>query len=206
MRRKAGDSVSLFNGQDGEWSAEISLAGKARVELRITEMLQLQEKEPDIWLIFAPIKMGRIDFLVEKATELGAAKLLPVFTSRTIVSRVNIDRLKAHAIEAAEQSERLSVPEITEPMKLEKLLAGWDKNRKIILCDESGTAKKFSNAVSEHDKSAILIGPEGGFTPEEFKMLYNCPFVIPTSLGPRILRADTAALAALALWQELRVL
>jgi 16S rRNA (uracil1498-N3)-methyltransferase len=207
MRLAEGDAVALFNGGDGEFGARIEDFAKRAARLRVEEQLRPQTTEPDLWLVFAPIKRARIDYLVEKATELGASALVPVITRHTHVERLNRDRLRAHAIEAAEQSERLTVPRIEEPRALDDLLAGWDASRRIMLCDESGTARPAVVALqglSNHPAWAVLIGPEGGFAETELDALRKLPFVSPVSLGPRILRADTAALAGLAVLQALR--
>jgi 16S rRNA (uracil1498-N3)-methyltransferase len=163
-----------------------------------------QAQTPDIWLAFAPVKKTPADYLVQKATELGASVLQPVFTRRTIVSRINPERMLANAIEAAEQSGRLTVPEIREAVSFDKLLAAWPRERRLLFCDEGGDAKAMTQAARESrgGPTAILTGPEGGFDPEERAALRALPFVTPVTLGPRILRADTAALAALAIWQS----
>ncbi|HET7085048.1 MAG TPA: 16S rRNA (uracil(1498)-N(3))-methyltransferase [Rhizomicrobium sp.] len=203
LRAQAGNRVLLFNGRDGEWLAEIAQAGKRGVSATCMKQTGPQAQTPDIWLAFAPVKKTPSDYLVQKATELGAAMLLPVFTRRTIVSRVNEDRMAANAVEAAEQSGRLSVPEIRESVPLEKLLAAWPKERRLFFCDEGGDAKPLANvARGVAGPAAILTGPEGGFDPAERTMLRALPFVTPVTLGPRILRADTAAVAALAIWQS----
>ena len=210
MRLGEGDAVVLFNGGDGEFRAGIGSFGKRAAHLIVEERLRAQAAEPDIWLVFAPIKRARIDYLVEKATELGASALVPVMTRHTHVERLNLDRLRAHAIEAAEQSERLTVPIIEEPRALDDVIAGWDVSRQIMLCDESGTAPPAAAALAGQSAVswAVLIGPEGGFAETELDALRKLPFVSAVSLGPRILRADTAALAGLALllalWGEAR--
>jgi len=201
MRARPGQRVSLFNGRDGEWLAEISAAGKRGVTLTGLKQTEKQAGVPDLWLVFAPVKKTPADYLTQKATELGVAKLQPVFTRRTIVTRVNQERLLANAVEAAEQSGRLSVPETGEAAPLEKILAAWPKERRIYFCDEGGDAKPLAE-VAGPPPAAILTGPEGGFDPAERQMLRALPFVTPVTLGPRILRADTAALAALAIWQS----
>jgi len=201
MRARAGDLVSLFNGRDGEWLAEIAAVSKKTVALSCRSRIAAQAAVPDVWLLFAPVKKTPADYLAQKATELGAAKLQPVFTRRTIVTRVNQERLAANAIEAAEQSGRLSVPEIGDAMTLEKALANWPEERTLYFCDEGGDAKPLQT-VAKPAPCAILTGPEGGFDPAERAMLRALPFVVPVTLGPRILRADTAALAALAIWQS----
>jgi 16S rRNA (uracil1498-N3)-methyltransferase len=203
LRANAGNLVLLFNGRDGEWLAEIAQAGKRGVTAKCLTRTQPQSEVPDIWLAFAPVKKTPSDYLVQKATELGASVLLPVFTRRTIVSRINEERMAANAIEAAEQSARLSVPEIREGTSLEKLLSAWPKERRMFFCDEGGDAKPLAEAAREvSGPAAILTGPEGGFDPAEREMLRALPFVTPVTLGPRILRADTAALAAIAIWQS----
>ena len=201
MRAKAGDRVGLFNGRDGEWVAEIEAITKRGVTLVCRKQVRAQTGLPDLWLVFAPVKKTPSDYLAQKATELGVVKLQPVFTRRTIVTRVNEERLAANAVEAAEQSDRLSVPEIAAPLTLEKLLAAWPKERRIYFCDEGGDAGPLARAA-QSGPSAILTGPEGGFDPAERALLRAQPFVVPVTLGPRILRADTAALAALAVWQS----
>lgn len=198
LRLGPGDKVKLFDDRSGEWLARIAEAGKKRVRLMVEERLREREQVPDLWLLFAPIKRGRIDWLVEKATELGVARLVPVVTRRTIVGRLNLDRLRAHAVEAAEQCERTALPELAEPRKLEAILRDWPADRILHFADEAGGAPLASAAAPA--PAAILIGPEGGFTEEERASLRALPRARPVSLGPRILRADTAALAAISLW------
>jgi 16S rRNA (uracil1498-N3)-methyltransferase len=196
--------VALFNGRDGEWLAQISQAGKRGVSASCLKQTESQTQTPDIWLAFAPVKKTPSDYLVQKATELGASVLLPVFTRRTIVSRVNQERMLANAVEAAQQSGRLSVPEVREGVTFDTLLASWPKDRRLLFCDEGGDGKAMTQAARESrgGPTAILTGPEGGFDPAEREALRALPFVTPVTLGPRILRADTAALAALAIWQS----
>lgn len=203
LRAKAGDHVLLFNGRDGEWQAEITQAAKRGVTATCRAQTARQQCVPDIWLAFAPVKKTPSDYLVQKAAELGVAVLQPVFTRRTIVGRINPERMAANAIEAAEQSGRLTVPEVRDGVPLEKLLASWPPERRLLFCDEGGDAKAMTQAARESrgGPCAILTGPEGGFDPDERALLRSQPFVMPVTLGPRILRADTAALAALALWQ-----
>jgi 16S rRNA (uracil1498-N3)-methyltransferase len=198
MRLGAGDRVKLFDDRTGEWLAEIVDAGRKRVSLIIGEQLRGREAVPDLWLLFAPIKRGRIDWLVEKATEMGVARLLPVITHRTIVDRINRDRLFAHAVEAAEQCERTALPELGEPAKLTHLLRDWPEARILYFADEEGGEPLA--ALAAPGPAAILIGPEGGFTDEERDAIRALPQARRVSLGPRILRADTAALAAISLW------
>ena len=206
LRAKAGDRVLLFNGRDGEWQAELATAGKRGVTLALRATTVPQAGGPDLWLVFAPVKKTPSDYLAQKATELGVSKLQPVFTRRTIVTRLNEERLRANAVEAAEQSGRLTVPDIGAVLTLEKLLASWPHERLLFFCDEGGDALSLADAARKVDAgpAAILTGPEGGFDPAERVMLRALPFVTPVSLGPRILRADTAALAALAIWQSVR--
>jgi 16S rRNA (uracil1498-N3)-methyltransferase len=200
MRAKAGDRLSLFNGRDGEWAARIAAVAKRGVTLELDRQIGPQTETPDIWLVLAPVKKTPLDYVTQKAAELGVRRIQPVITHRTIVARVNTDRMRANAIEAAEQSGRVTVPDIGEPIALDRLVDGWDASRALLFCDEGGEAKPL--AAVRAPKAAILTGPEGGFDPGERAMLRAQPFVIPVALGPRILRADTAALAALAIWQS----
>ena len=200
LRAKTGNLVSLFNGRDGEWLAQI-MAGKRSVTAQCVRRTRAQAGVPDVWLAFAPVKKTPADYLVQKAAELGVAALLPVFTRRTIVTRVNLERMVANAVEAAEQSERLTVPDVREPVDFDKLLAAWPKDRRLYFCDEGGDAKPLAQ-VAQPGPAGIITGPEGGFDPAERAALRAMPFVTPVTLGPRILRADTAALAALAVWQS----
>lgn len=198
MRLRAGDAVRLFNGRDGEWAANVVGEGKKTLRLHVTEQTAPLMPVPDLWLLFAPIKAGRIEFLVEKATELGARTLQPVRTARTIVNRVNEARLLAHAIEAAEQSGRTDVPSLLPYLPLHTVLEGWDSSRILVYGDESGAGSSAADVFSElKTPLTLLTGPEGGFTPQEFEHLRSLPFTRPVSLGSRILRADTAALALL---------
>ncbi len=204
LRVKSGNRVLLFNGRDGEWLAEIGQASKRGVTATCLSQTRPQVGEPDIWLAFAPIKKTPADYLVQKATELGVSRLQPVFTRRTIVTRVNLERMAANAAEAAEQSERLTVPQIREAVDLDKLLASWPKERRLYFCDEGGDARPLAEvARGASGPAAILTGPEGGFDPGERELLRARSFVVPVTLGPRILRADTAALAALSVWQAM---
>ena len=210
MRLKLGAEVHLFNGRDGEWRARIDTLGRGRCTLALQDQTRAQRAEPDLWLLFAPLKKARTDYLAEKATEIGASRLWPVFTQRTQAERVNLERLRANAIEAAEQSERLSVPELHAPAKLMDVLAAWPADRHLLFCDESGGGPPIAEALaapglrqSGPQHWAALIGPEGGFARDELDALRKLPFVIPAGLGPRILRADTAALAALVAIQAL---
>jgi len=206
MRAKVGDRVSLFNGRDGEWLARIAETSKRGCLLECERLTAPQAEVPDLWLVFAPIKKTPADYLTQKATELGVRALQPVITRRTIVTRVNTERMHANAVEAAEQSGRLSVPEIREPLAFDKLLAAWPAERRILFCDEAGAALPIEKGLRDAPDGpwAIVTGPEGGFDPAERAALRALPFVTPVSLGGRILRADTAALAALSVWQALR--
>jgi 16S rRNA (uracil1498-N3)-methyltransferase len=198
LRLQEGAQVKLFDDRTGEWLAEMMEAGKRRVSLRVIRRLRQREPVPDLWLLFAPIKKGRIDWLAEKATELGVARLVPVLTRRTIVDRVNCGRLMAHMIEAAEQCERTALPQLDEPQKLTQLLENWPSERSLLFADERGGEPMA--AVLAPAPAAILIGPEGGFAPEEREAIRALPRARPVSLGPRILRAETAAVAGISLW------
>jgi 16S rRNA (uracil1498-N3)-methyltransferase len=198
LRLGPGARVKLFDDISGEWLAELVEVGRKRVTLNILDRLHGREAVPDLWLLFAPIKRGRIDWLVEKATELGIARLVPVVTERTIVERIKPERLFAHIVEAAEQCGRTALPELGETVRLADLLGRWPPERALLFADEQGGAPLA--AVAEPGPAAILIGPEGGFTPAERERIRAVPAARPVSLGPRILRADTAAAAAIALW------
>jgi 16S rRNA (uracil1498-N3)-methyltransferase len=207
MRLEAGAGLSLFNGSDGEWRGRVDGLGKGWASVALEAQTRTQALEPDLWLLFAPIKRARIDFVAQKSTELGVSALVPVFTRRTAVERVNTERLRANAVEAAEQCERLSVPAVMEPEPLEKRLARWPAERHILLCDETG-GEPVGHALAEFKRRspapvpwAVLVGPEGGFEPAELDRMRKLPIVTAVGLGPRALRADTAALAALACWQ-----
>ncbi|MCI4664536.1 MAG: 16S rRNA (uracil(1498)-N(3))-methyltransferase [Neomegalonema sp.] len=206
MRLGEGAVCTVFNGEDGEWRAQIATAHKRAAQLRILEQRRPAAPPPDLWLLFAPIKKARTDFIVEKATELGCRRILPITTRRTQSERVNLERLQAHAIEAAEQCELVFAPDVAPPQRLDDALASWDPARRLFFCDEARDARPMSEAVGAqpHESAAILIGPEGGFTPEEREKLLRQPFVTPATLGPRILRADTAAAAAVSIWQDVQ--
>ena len=201
LRLKAGDAIIVFNGCDGEWRSEIGEAGKRGVTLRVGEQVRPQEDGPDIDYLFAPLKRARLDYMVQKATEMGVARLRPVLTHRTVAERVNIERMRANAIEAAEQCGILRIPEVREPVKLDHVLAGWNVARQLIFCDEASEERcPFTTLAGlQPGPLALLIGPEGGFDDAERALLSSKPLVTRISLGPRILRADTAAVAALAL-------
>jgi 16S rRNA (uracil1498-N3)-methyltransferase len=206
LRLQPGDAIGLFNGRDGEWCARIDAFARREAHLIAERRTRPQQAAPDLWLAFAPIKRQRIDWLVEKATELGVSRMMPVLTRRTVVARINRGRLRGHAIEAAEQTERLDVPAIDDAVTLEKLLRDWPRERRVLLCAEAGAARPLAEVLQESPRGsapamAVMTGPEGGYAPEELDALAALPFVTPVGLGPRILRADTAAVAALACWQ-----
>ena len=202
MRLGPGAAVVLFNGRDGEWRAEVATVGKRGGGLICLAQTRPLQMPPDLWLLFAPIKKARTDFIVEKATEMGVARIVPVQTAHTNSERIRQDRLQAHAVEAAEQCGGTYVPAVTELMALDRVLADWPQDRRILWCDEAllgARAALLRDGV--RGPWAILIGPEGGFSEAERGRLGAMPQVVPASLGPRILRADTAAVAALTLWQ-----
>ena len=201
MRLKEGSQILLFDGRSGEWLAKVDEAGKRSMTLLVAEPTRAQESVPDLWMAFAPIKKGRVDWLVEKAVELGVARLLPVITQRTVVDRLNLDRMRAHIIEAAEQCGRTALAEIDEPVKLTAFLAGRDIARTLYFADESGGADPAQTI--ERAPALILTGPEGGFTPEEAAAIRGAANSHAISLGPRILRAETAALAAVTTYMAL---
>lgn len=198
MRLKAGDAVKLFDDTTGEWLAVVESAGRRDVTLDVRELLVPRETVPDLWLVAAPLKKGRVDWMAEKACELGVARFVPVVTRRTVVDRPNVDRLRAHMIEAAEQCGRTALPEVAEPVKLMALLRDWPADRALYFADEQGGAP--AREAMQPGAAAILIGPEGGFDDEERAAIRATPGAVPISLGPRILRADTAAAAAVAVW------
>jgi len=198
MRRRAGDPLALFNGRDGEWLAHIDSVRRDRAKLAVDRRLREQVPEPDLWLAFALLKRDATDLVVQKATELGVAAIRPVMTAHSNATRVNLARLAAIAIEAAEQSERLTVPELCQPQPLPALLTSWPVGRRLIVAVERTHAPQILPVTGP---SALLVGPEGGFDPVELETLRAHPFVTACSLGPRILRADTACIAGLALLQ-----
>jgi 16S rRNA (uracil1498-N3)-methyltransferase len=213
LRCEPGAHLLLFNGRDGEWQAVLAERGKRRCLALVGAQTRRQRPEPGLGLVFAPVKGDRIDWIVEKATELGASLLQPVRTRRTIVERVNLRRLQANAVEAAEQSERLTIPEVRDLARLDEVLASWPAGRPLLLCDETGGGAPLAEALGRIGREAgpadgfgpagvaFLVGPEGGFAETELDGLRKLPFVKPVGLGPRILRAETAALAALAVAQ-----
>ncbi|GAW36147.1 ribosomal RNA small subunit methyltransferase E [Roseovarius sp. A-2] len=202
MRQGAGDLVLLFNGTGGEWRARVAEAGKRGGTLEVQEQTAPQRDPPDLWLLFAPIKKARTDFIVEKAAEMGAARIIPVQTEFTNSERIRQDRLQAHAVEAAEQCGGTYVPEVTDLQKLDTLLSDWPEDRQLMFCDEALAGAGATLRAAGGGAWAILIGPEGGFSEAERARLSALPYAHPVSLGPRILRADTAAVAALSVWQQ----
>lgn len=204
MRQSDGAEIAVFNGRDGEWLARIEMQGKRKGVLHCVTQSGPQVMPPDIWLLFAPLKKARTDFVVEKATELGVARIQSVLTEYTNSERVRPDRLRAHAIEAAEQCGGTYVPEIEVPLRLGALLENWPQERQLIFCDEASAGQNPAHFPDHAGPTAILIGPEGGFSPAERARLLNMPLTHRMTLGPRILRAETAAVAALTLWQAAR--
>jgi 16S rRNA (uracil1498-N3)-methyltransferase len=200
MRLKPGGQVRVFDDATGEWLAEAADVGKRRIRLAVTDHIGPREAVPNLWLLAAPIKKGRIDWIAEKACELGVARLVPVLTQRTIVDRLNLDRLRAHMIEAAEQCGRTALPALADPIKLEALLRDWPADRQLIFADEEGGVPL--GEIARPGPAAILIGPEGGFTADERAAIRSLPAASAITLGPRILRADTAVAAAISLWMD----
>jgi 16S rRNA (uracil1498-N3)-methyltransferase len=196
MRLREGAAVKLFDDQTGEWLGEITALAKRDLILSVSGQLREREAVPDLWLLAAPIKKARIDLVVEKACELGVARYQPVITRRTIIERLNLDRLRAHMIEAAEQCGRTALPELGEPVKLATLLKSWPAERTLYFADETGGV----TFAPSPGPAAILIGPEGGFDDEERAAIRALPQAVGISLGPRILRAETAAIAAISVW------
>jgi 16S rRNA (uracil1498-N3)-methyltransferase len=208
MRRRPGDAVILFNGRDGAWRAELKTADRKHTELEPVEQIAPQPEHPDLWYLFAPLKTGRLDYMVQKAVEMGVGHIQPVKTQHTQFPKLNTDKLAANIIEAAEQCEVLAVPELHPITPLETLIANWATDhpgRQIIFADESeasGSPREVFEALAGQPL-ALLIGPEGGFSEDERRLLHGSEFVHPVSLGPRILRADTAAVAALGALQSI---
>jgi 16S rRNA (uracil1498-N3)-methyltransferase len=201
LRLKEGGEVLLFDGVSGEWLARVAEAGKKRMILGVVEPTRPQEKVPELTLAFAPVKKGRVDWLVEKAVELGVAHLQPVITRRTIVEKLNLERMRSHIVEAAEQCGRTALATIAEPVKLEAFLKGLDAASALYFADETGGEP--AAAAFQPGPATILVGPEGGFTPEEAALVRASPGARAISLGPRILRAETAALAAITAYMAL---
>ena len=200
MRLKVGDPVKLFDDCSGEWLAVAAGVGRRSLTLDVTSHLREREAVPDLWLVAAPLKKGRVDWLAEKACELGVARLVPAITRRTVVDKPNTERLRAHLIEAAEQCGRTALPQLAEPAKLAAVLAAWPADRALFFADETGGAPAFGAMRERPGPAAILIGPEGGFDAAERDAIRALPQAIGITLGPRILRADTAAAAAVSVW------
>lgn len=201
LRLGEGDEILIFNGRDGEWRARLHEAGKRGADLEAVALVRPQAGGPDLHYLFAPLKRARLDYMVQKATEMGVSRLVPVVTRHTVAERVNAERMAANAIEAAEQCGVLRVPEVAEPVKLAALIGNWNASRALIFCDEGAeqTSPLAVLATLKPGPLAVLVGPEGGFSPEEREMVRALPQATAVSLGPRIMRADTAAVAALAL-------
>lgn len=200
MRLKPGGHLKLFDDLTGEWLGEVTASAKRDCHVRIVEQLRPREDVPDLWLCAAPIKRARIDWVAEKASELGVARVIFVDTRRAVVDKLNLDRLRAHMVEAAEQCERTALPELSDLTPLNRLLADWPAGRKLFFADEEGGAPIGEAVRAARGPAAILIGPEGGFDPAERAAIRALPDAVPVSLGPRILRADTAAIAAISVW------
>ena len=200
MRTKPGDPVKLFDDATGEWLAVAAHVGRRDLVLDVTERLREREAVPDLWLVAAPLKKGRVDWMAEKACELGVARLVPVVTRRTVVDRPNTERLRTHMIEAAEQCGRTALPQVAEMVKLPALLRDWPADRALFFADETGGVPAVEAMRARRGPAAILIGPEGGFDDEERALVRAHPCAVGVGLGPRILRADTAAAAAVSLW------
>ena len=203
LRMAEGAELLVFNGRDGEWLVRVATKSKKAMRLEAVELTRPQPLEPDLVYCFAPLKVGRLDYLVQKAVEMGAGVLQPVITQHTQVAKIGIERLQANVVEAAEQCGILAVPEVREAQKFSALLAGWDKERRLIFCDENSSTNNPLPALQNirEKKLGLLVGPEGGFSDDERRQLRTVPFVTAIPLGPRILRADTAAVAALAVIQ-----
>ncbi len=203
MRRAVGDAVLLFNGRDGEWRASITTLGKGRATVLAQARLRAQTPPADLWLLAPVLKRETLEWMVEKATELGVSRILPVTSERSAVHRTNVARLAGIAAEAAEQCRRLEVPDVAEPAPLAHLLARWEPPRLVLLADESGASPPLASVLADAPRGpwAVLVGPEGGFAPAELDGFRKLPFCRPAGLGPRILRAETAALSALAVLQ-----
>ncbi len=205
LRLGEGDRILAFNGRDGEWLATIESLSRGAGYLACVERVREQSSPPDLWLLFAPLKRERTDWMAEKGAELGCRRILPVITARTNSRRVRADRLQAHAVEAAEQCALLTVPEIAPATALDSVLDAWPEDRQLLFCDERGGGTPIRDALGRFDAGvpwAVLVGPEGGFLEAEAEQISAMPTSVPVSLGPRVLRADTAAVAALALWQS----
>jgi 16S rRNA (uracil1498-N3)-methyltransferase len=205
LRLGSGAPVAAFNAPNGEWMCRLGSAGDRSSVLMVQRQIRRAAPDADLWLLFAPVKRSRLDWLVEKATELGVSALLPVWTRNTQNERINLKRLAVHAVAAAEQSERLSVPELRTPQPLALILAEWPAGRRLFVCDETGAGEPVGRAIERQGAgpTACLTGPEGGFDETELDSMKKLPFVTRVGLGPRVLRADTAALAVLSAFQAI---
>ena len=205
MRKKIDENLLIFNADCGEYLAKIQKIEKKKVSLNILQKLRNREIQNDIWVMFAPVKKTPNEYIIQKATELGASKIFPILSERTITQKLNLNRLNDIAIEASEQCERITIPEIFYPKKLIEVIRDWDDKRKILFCDETIRHQvediSSNNHLLPNSSGAILIGPEGGFSSDEIKYIRQKNFVIPINLGPRILRSDTAVITALTIWQ-----
>jgi len=203
LRLAVGQRIGLFNGRDGEWLCQITAVGKRHVEVEIIKKSRAQDTSKDIWLAFAPIKKARVDYIAQKATELGVSVIWPIFTKFTAMSRINLDRLHANAIEASEQSGRLSVPEIRSSVDFGQFIKDWPSNRTLFCLDETGGGIPILGAFRSEkaELAGILVGPEGGFSNEELDQVDKLSNVCRVGLGKKILRSETAAVAALSCWQ-----
>jgi 16S rRNA (uracil1498-N3)-methyltransferase len=205
LRMSAGDQLRLFNPDDGEWQAEIITAGKRAAILRVNKRLREPYRVPDIWLCFPPVRKHRNMFIIEKGTELGVRAFQPILTNRTQHAKTNLGKMQAHIVEAAQQTERLCLPSIMPSQSLDECLGSWDPSRSLIMADEAGDCPPAHDVLKTMSgPAALMVGPEGGFTPIEREQLRDHPSVTPVSLGPRILRADTAAISLLTLWQAVQ--
>jgi 16S rRNA (uracil1498-N3)-methyltransferase len=205
LRLGRGDRVAAFNPMEGEFLCRITARGRAQLGLAVEQRVRAAEAEPDPWLLFAPIKRARLDWLIEKGTELGIGAFVPVWSAHTQTERVNLERLRAHAVAAAEQCGRLSIPELRPPEALARIIAAWPPQRALAVCDASGAGRPAATVAAHFAgrKLAVLVGPEGGFTETELDALAKLSFVTRIGLGPRVLRAETAALAAVAVVQAM---
>lgn len=202
LRVKIGEYVTLFNGEQGEWCAELIKVKKGKALLSVIEQVNEQINEPDLWYLFAPVKKARIDYMIQKATELGVSYIRPIVTKHTNLDKIKEEKIINNMVEAAEQCGRMTVPRMETIISLEEMLESFPDDRALIFCDEAGDAMTFSEIDETNDKWAILIGPEGGFSEAERESIRNRHNSIAVTLGPRILRADTAAVSALSLWQS----
>lgn len=207
MRLKAGDGLRLFNGRNGEWLGEVVEITKKKALVSLSQKIHEQESSPDVWVLASPVKKEAFDFMIEKSTELGAARFLPITCEHTVVHRVNQSRLQAVSVEAAEQSERLDIMEVADLAALKNIVNSWGSKRKLIFCLERGDAPPLMQALAKipaDSPLAVLVGPEGGFSAEEAAFIVALDYAVPVSLGPRILKAETALVAALACVQGVR--